>query len=293
MNEDKLILFNNKKIRSVWFAERWWFVVEDVIVALTDSKDPKQYIQKLKQRDEVLAEGWVQIVHTLLVQTEGGKQQMNCADKEGIFRIIQSIPSKKAEPFKRWLAKVGSERIDEIENPELAQDRAKEYYEKKGYPKDWILKRMRGIAVRQDLTAEWKNRGIDENKEYAILTNEISQATFGIPIKEHKKIKNLDPKLVNQNLRDHMTDLELIFSMLGEASTTEIVKNQNIQGFNENKVAAIEGGKIAGDARKELEKKSGGRVVSSKNSSNIIVNAEKNKNDDFFNKIKVKEVANK
>ncbi|HLD55043.1 MAG TPA: Bro-N domain-containing protein, partial [Candidatus Nanoarchaeia archaeon] len=186
MNEDKLILFNNKKIRSVWFAERWWFVVEDIIFALADSKDPKQYIQKLKQRDEVLAEGWVQIVHTLLVQTEGGKQQMNCADKEGIFRIIQSIPSKKAEPFKRWLAKVGSERIDEIENPELAQDRAKKYYEKKGYPKDWIEKRMRGIAVRQDLTAEWKNRGIDENREYAILTNEISQATFGIPIKEHK-----------------------------------------------------------------------------------------------------------
>src|SRR3989339_316290 len=175
MNEDKLILFNNKKIRSVWFAERWWFVVEDIIFALADSKDPKQYIQKLKQRDEVLAEGWVQIVHTLLVQTEGGKQQMNCADKEGIFRIIQSIPSKKAEPFKRWLAKVGSERIDEIENPELAQDRAKKYYEKKGYPKDWIEKRMRGIAVRQDLTAEWKNRGIDENREYAILTTEISK----------------------------------------------------------------------------------------------------------------------
>ncbi len=269
MNEDKLILFNNKKIRSVWFAERWWFVVEDIIFALADSKDPKQYIQKLKQRDEVLAEGWVQIVHTLLVQTEGGKQQMNCADKEGIFRIIQSIPSKKAEPFKRWLAKVGSERIDEIENPELAQDRAKKYYEKKGYPKDWIEKRMRGIAVRQDLTAEWKNRGIDENREYAILTNEISQATFGIPIKEHKKIKNLDPKFINQNLRDHMTDLELIFSMLGEKVTTEITKNEDSTGFNECLDASVRGGNVAGKARKDAEKEIGKPILSDKNNLNL------------------------
>jgi len=265
MNEDKLILFNNKKIRSVWFAERWWFVVEDIIFALADSKDPKQYIQKLKQRDEVLAEGWVQIVHTLLVQTEGGKQQMNCADKEGIFRIIQSIPSKKAEPFKRWLAKVGSERIDEIENPELAQDRAKKYYEKKGYPKDWIEKRMRGIAVRQDLTAEWKNRGIDENREYAILTNEISQATFGIPIKEHKKIKNLDPKFINQNLRDHMTDLELIFSMLGERVATEITQERDSKGFMECQNSAKEGGEVAGNARKDAEKKLGRSIISKGN----------------------------
>ena len=269
MNEDKLILFNNKKIRSVWFAERWWFVVEDIIFALADSKDPKQYIQKLKQRDEVLAEGWVQIVHTLLVQTEGGKQQMNCADKEGIFRIIQSIPSKKAEPFKRWLAKVGSERIDEIENPELTQDRAKKYYEKKGYPKDWIEKRMRGIAVRQDLTAEWKNRGIDENREYAILTNEISQATFGIPIKEHKKIKNLDPKFINQNLRDHMTDLELIFSMLGEKVTTEITKNEDSTGFNECLDASVRGGNVAGKARKDAEKEIGKPILSDKNNLNL------------------------
>jgi hypothetical protein len=189
----------------------------------------------------------------------------DCANTENLFRIIQSIPSKKAEPFKRWLAKVGYERIQEIENPELAQERAKEYYELKGYPKDWIDKRIRGIAIRQDLTDEWKQRGVEEQKEYAILTNEISKATFGVPIKEHKKIKGLDPQFKNQNLRDHMTDLELIFTMLGEASTTEITRARDVQGFVGNREAAREGGRIAGNARAELENKTGRNVVSSDN----------------------------
>ena len=164
-NETHIAIFSGKAIRRTWFAERWWFVVEDIISTLTDSSDSKQYIQKLKQRDKILAEGWVQIVRTLSIQTEGGKQSMNCSDTEGIFRIIQSIPSKKAEPFKRWLAKVGYDRIKEIENPELAQERMKQLYEKKGYSKDWIEKRLRGIAVRQELTDEWKQRGIEKEKD--------------------------------------------------------------------------------------------------------------------------------
>jgi DNA-damage-inducible protein D len=259
--ETHIAVFNGSKIRKIWFAERWWFVVEDVISVLTDSNDPKQYIQKLKKRDETLSQGWVQIVHTLSIQTAGGKQPMNCSDTEGIFRIIQSVPSKKAEPFKRWLARVGYERVQEIENPELAQERMKEIYEKKGYHKNWIDKRLRGIAIRQNLTDEWKNRGVEENAEYAILTNEIAKATFGISIDEHKKIKEID----RENLRDYMTDLELIFSMLGEASTTEISKEKNTKGFSQNLVAAKLGGDVAGKARKDLEKKSGKKIVTNKN----------------------------
>lgn len=236
-----------------------------MIVALTDSKDPKQYIQKLKQRDEEISKGWVQIVLTLPIMTKGGMQRLNCVNTESAFRLIQSIPSKKAEPFKLWLAKVGYDRIKEMENPELAQDRAKEYYKLKGYPKSWIEKRLRGIAIRQELTDEWQGRGVNKNIEFVILTDEISKATFGVGIKEHKKIKNLDPKYKNQNLRDHMTDLELIFNMLGEASTTEIAKNSDAQGFKENKFAAEKGGKIAGDARKNLEIETGKKVISKKN----------------------------
>ncbi|PIY60207.1 phage antirepressor protein, partial [Candidatus Woesearchaeota archaeon CG_4_10_14_0_8_um_filter_47_5] len=198
------------------------------------------------------------------VETKGGKQRMNCANTKGVFRIIQSIPSKRAEPFKLWLAKLGQERIEEIENPELAQDRVKEYYELKGYPKDWIDKRLRGIAVRQDLTDEWKQRGIEKQKDFAILTNEIHEATFDISIQNHKELKNL-PKKSKTNLRDHMTDLELIFTMLGEASTTEIAKKRDSQGFVENKLAAEEGGKIAGDARKKLELKTSDKIVGKEN----------------------------
>ncbi len=255
-------MFDNKKIRRVLHREQWFFSVVDIVGALIESKDIKQYIKKMRQRDEFLSKGWVQIVHPLKLETSGGIQLVNCANKEGIFRIIQSIPSKRAEPFKLWLAKVGSERIDEIENPELAQNRAKEYYEKKGYSKSWIDKRIRGIAVRQDLTKEWDGREVKEGREYAILTNEISNATFGIPISEHKKIKGLNPLSKNENLRDGMTDLELIFSMLGEASTTEIVKEKDVRGFEENKIAAIKGGRIAGEAREKLERELNKKVVS-------------------------------
>ena len=260
-NNTHIAIFNGKTIRKTWYAERWWFVIEDIISILTDSNDPKQYIQKLKQRDEILAEGWVQIVHTLLIYTKGGKQLMNCADTEGIFRIIQSIPSKKAEPFKKWLAKVGYERVQEIENPELAQDRMKQLYELKGYSKDWIEKRLRGIAIRQELTDEWKQRGIKREKEFAILTNEISQAAFGKTVEEYKSFK----KLKRENLRDHMDDLELIFSMLGEAATTKIAKSKDVLGFEENKTAARQGGEVAGNARKELESKTGESVLTEDN----------------------------
>jgi len=286
-----LVVFQGKQIRRIWHNDEWYFVLEDIVSVLTDSKDTKQYIQRMKQRDEPLAEGWVQIVHTLAVDTAGGKQKMNCVNTKGAFRIIQSIPSPKAEPFKRWLAKVGYERIQEIENPELAQERAKEYYELKGYPKNWIDKRIRGIAIRQDLTDEWKHRGIEEGKDYAILTNEISKATFGVPIKKHKEIKGIDPKFKNQNLRDNMTDLELIFNMLGEASTTEITRTRDAQGFVENLGAARKGGEIAGGARQKLEQETGKSVVSSDNYLEIAGKVEKLGNSSISN-IRKKKLKN-
>jgi len=256
-------LFESKQVRSVWneTEEKWYFVVSDVVQVLTDTPNPTDYIKKMKKRDEALAKGWGQIVPPLYVETSGGRQKMGCANAQNLFRIIQSIPSPKAEPFKLWLAKVGAERLEEIENPELASQRTRELYKLKGYPDDWIEKRMRSIAIREELTEEWKNRGVNEQIEYAILTAEISKATFGYTPKEYKEIKGLK----SQNLRDHMTDLELIFSMLGEASTKEIAVNTDTQGFNENKKAAKAGGKIAGDARKQLELKSGKKVVSSNN----------------------------
>ncbi len=264
-SDNALVVFQGNGIRRRWYNEQWHFVIVDVVEILTNSLQPEGYIKDMRRRDPELSKGWGQIATPLLIQTKGGPQKINCASTEGIFRIIQSIPSPKAEPFKRWLAKVGYERIQEIENPEIAQERAKEYYELKGYPKDWIDKRLRGIAIRQGLTDEWKQRGIEEKKEYAILTNEISKATFGVSIKNHKEIKGLDPKFKNQNLRDHMTDLELIFTMLGEASTTEIARSKDAQGFNENMNAARKGGGIAGNARQELEYESGRKVVSSEN----------------------------
>ncbi|MCL4481260.1 MAG: Bro-N domain-containing protein [Bacteroidetes bacterium] len=256
-------LFESKQIRTVWNEQdqKWYFVVEDVVLALTDSKDPKQYIKRMRQRDDELAKGWVQFVPTLLVETAGGKQRMGCANAKGLLRIIQSIPSPKAEPFKLWLAQVGSDRLDEIENPELATQRTRELYKIKGYPDDWIEKRMRSIAIREELTDEWKNRGVKEEIEYSILTAEISKATFGLTPSEYKKVKGLK----SQNLRDHMNDLELIFSMLGEASTTKVTRAKNAKGFIENKVAARIGGKIAGNALKELEKESGEKVITSEN----------------------------
>lgn len=202
-----------------------------------------------------------------------GSAKLNCANTEGIFRVIQSIPSLKAEPFKRWLAKVGYERIQEIEDPELATKRTRALYKAKGYPDDWIEKRMRGIAIREQLTNEWEQRGIKEQKEYAILTAEISEAAFGLKPSEHKKLKSLK----SENLRDHMTDLELIFSMLGEASTTEIAVQKDTQGFEENRDAARAGGKIAGNARKELEDESGRKVVSSSNFRDSTISVDESK----------------
>ncbi|MFZ5569196.1 MAG: Bro-N domain-containing protein [Thermodesulfobacteriota bacterium] len=259
--ETKLVVFKNKSIRRTLHNNEWWFVVEDVVLALIDSKDPKQYIQRMKQRDPELGKGWVQIVHTLSIETTGGQQRMLCANTEGIFRIIQSIPSPKAEPFKRWLAKIGYERVQEIEDPELASKRTRELYKAKGYSEDWIEKRMRGIAVRAELTEEWKKRDVKGEPEYAILTSEISKAAFGMTPGEYKKYKGLD----RQNLRDHMTDLELIFSMLGEAATTEIVRKQDARGFFENKVAARKGGRISGEAREKLEAETGESVVTPEN----------------------------
>lgn len=257
-------LFESKSIRSVWVdaEQKWYFVVADVVLALTDSANPTEYIKKLRYRDADLSKGWGQIVTPLVVPTPGGPQKLNCANTENLLRIIQSIPSPKAEPFKRWLAKVGAERLEEIENPELAAKRMREIYHAKGYSDAWIEKRVRGIAVRDELTDEWKKRGVGENREYAILTAEISKATFGMTPTEYKAVKALEQP---DNLRDHMTDLELIFTMLGEASTTEIARTQDAQGFPENKKAAKQGGTIAGNARRELEQRTGEKVVSREN----------------------------
>lgn len=213
--ETAIVIFREKTIRRAWHNEQWWFAVADVVAALTDSVNPIDYLKKMRSRDKELAKGWGQIVTPLLIETSGGKQKVNCANTEGLLRIIQSIPSPKAEPFKLWLAQVGYERIQEIENPELAQERMKQLYEQKGYPKDWIDKRLRGIAIRQNLTDEWQERGITGQRDYAILTAEISKATFGMTPSEYKQYKNL-PSKSKTNLRDYMTDLELIFTMLGE-----------------------------------------------------------------------------
>ncbi len=257
----KIAIFRKREIRKTIYKNEWWFVVNDVVSALTDSANVQDYVKKMRMRDSELGKGWGQIVTPLSVRTAGGDQQLNCANTEGIFRIIQSIPSPKAEPFKRWLARVGYERIREIENPELATKRTRALYKAKGYSDDWIEKRLRGIAIREELTDQWKNRGIKEQKEYEILTAEISKATFDMTPSAYKKHKGLK----RENLRDHMTDLELIFSMLGEASTKEIAINKDAQGFGENKQAAFEGGVVAGNARKELEHKSGKKVISAEN----------------------------
>lgn len=257
----KIAVIKGKEIRKTIFNNEWWFVVNDVVQALTDTPDPKDYIRKMRDRDEDLGKGWGQIVTPLSVDTSGGKQKINCANAKGLLRIIQSIPSPKAEPFKQWLAQVGSDRLDEIENPELATQRTRELYKLKGYLDDWIEKRMRSIAIREELTDEWKNRGIGEQQDYSILTSEISKATFGMTPSEYKKFKGLK----RENLRDHMNDLELIFSMLGEASTTAIVKTKNPKGFVENKIAAIQGGNVAGNARRELESKTNTKVSTSEN----------------------------
>jgi len=261
MTVTQIALFRNKEIRKKLHNGEWWFVVEDIIVALTDSKNPKDYITKMRLRDSELSKGYGQIVSTLLIETKGGKQKMNCASTENILRIIQSIPSPKAEPMKRWLARVGFERIQEIEDPELATKRTRVLYKLKGYPDSWIEKRMRGIVIREELTNEWKNRGIEKDLDYKILTAEISKATFGVTPSQYKKLKGLK----RQNLRDHMDDFELIFTMLGERSTTEIHKTENSHGFTKLKKDAEDGGEIAGVARRKLEKRLKRSIVTKQN----------------------------
>lgn len=258
-------LFQDKKIRSVWNEEeeQWYFSVIDVVEVLTDSPTPRQYWRKMKDRDLKEYESYPFWVQLKLPSSDGKKYATDCANVKGLLRIIQSIPSPKAEPFKQWLAQVGYERMLEIENPELAQERMKELYEQKGYPKDWIDKRFRGIAIRQNLTDEWKRRGITEEHDYAILTAEISKATFGMTPSEYKEFKGLTKK--NQNLRDHMDDLELIFTMLGERVTTEISQKENPESFLESKKIAKRGGNVAGKAREATEKELGRRVSTSKN----------------------------
>jgi hypothetical protein len=259
----KISIFQRKEIRKVIHNNEWWFSVTDVIFALTDSADPRDYWYRMKMR--VKEEDGFEpstICRQLKLSADDGKmRETDCANIEGIFRIIQSIPSPKAEPFKRWLAKVGYERVEDIVEPELATKRTRALYKAKGYSDAWIEKRMRGIEVRETLTDEWKKRSVKEGREFAILTAEISKAAFGMTPSEYQDFKGLD----KQNLRDHMNDLELIFTMLSEASTTEIAKNKNAQGFKENKVAAKEGGSVAGSARKDLEKKSGKKVSTSEN----------------------------
>ncbi len=259
----KIALFKGKQIRKTLYLNEWWFSVVDVIEALTESERPSVYWTAMKAR--VKAEGGFElstICRQLKLPAEDGKMRItDCADTEGVFRIVQSIPSQKAEPFKRWLAKVGYERVQEIENPELATKRTRLLYKLKGYPEDWIEKRMRGIAIREELTDEWTKRGASEQRDYEILTSEISKATFGVTPGEYKKLKGLE----RQNLRDHMDDFELIFTMLGERSTTEIHRHEGSKGIPKLKHDASRGGKIAGNARKALEKELGHTVVSKSN----------------------------
>lgn len=263
-SHNKLVVFEDKKIRRIFHNGEWYFSIIDIVEVLTESPNPRRYWSDLKvQLSEI--EGFVQLygksVQLKLESSDGKKYLTDTANTETILRIIQSIPSPRAEPFKQWLAKVGYERIQEIEDPELATKRTREIYKAKGYSDAWIEKRMRGIAIREELTDEWDKRGIKLQREYAILTAEISKATFGMTPAEYKQHKGLQ----QENLRDHMTDLELIFSMLGEAATKEIAVNRDTQGFDENKNAAKMGGRIARNAREELEQETGKPVVSQEN----------------------------
>jgi len=256
-------LFQSREIRRALHNDEWWFVITDIIAALTDAADPSDYWKKMRRRDPALgldSQGGGQIVPPLglAFDTAGGRQKLQCWNTQGIFRLIQSIPSPKAEPLKRWLAKVGKERLDEIENPELAMGRMQDLYEKKGYPKEWIDKRLRGIAVRQDLTDEWKQRGVTNSQEFAILTNEIMQGTFALRVDEYKQVK----ALARENLRDHMTDIELILTMLGEATTTKLHRDRDSVGMPKLKKDAKDGGAVAGRTRKDIEQQSGKPVIS-------------------------------
>jgi len=270
IDNKSLIVFQGKGIRRLWYNDEWYYSVIDIIAVLTEQEDfqtARKYWNKLSQRLREEGSEVVTNCHQLKLPAPDGKlRETDCANAKSIFRIIQSVPSKKAEPLKLWLAQVGHERIQEIENPELAQKRMKEIYKAKGYSDDWIEKRVRGIAIRDELTDEWDKRGIETEKEYAILTSEISKAAFGLTPSQYKELKGLK----RENLRDHMNDLELIFTMLGEASTTKIARKKDAQGFVENQNAAKEGGFVAGVARKELENKTGDKFVSEENYLHLV-----------------------
>ncbi len=259
----KVALFKGKQIRRTIHKNEWWFSVIDVIEVLTGNERPRKYWSDLKSK--LIREGYDEVSEKIgqlkLIAPDGKMRVTDCANTEGMFRIIQSIPSPKAEPFKLWLAKVGYERIQEIEDPELATKRTRALYKAKGYSDDWIEKRMRGIAIREELTDEWQKRGAREQRDYEILTAEISKATFGITPSQYKKLK----KLKRENLRDHMDDFELIFTMLGERATTEIHKTEDSKGMKKLQKDAGDGGAIAGGARKNLEKRLGRSIVSRKN----------------------------
>jgi len=263
METTKIAVFKGREVRKTIHNNEWWFSITDIIEALTGNERSRKYWNDLKKK--LIKEGYSEVsekIGQLKLEAKDGKNYLtDCANTETVFRIIQTIPSPKAEPFKRWLAKVGYERVQEIEDPELGTKRTRALYKAKGYPDVWIEKRMRGIAIREELTEEWKNRGVKEEPEYAILTAEISKATFGLTPSQYKRLKGLK----RENLRDHFNDLELVFNMLGEAATTEITKNKDARGFVENKEAAHEGGDVAGKARKDLESRTGKRVVSRRN----------------------------
>lgn len=271
----KISLFQGKQIRRVFHENEWWFSVVDVVGFLTESQKPRDYWHKMKAREKKDANAELSTICRQLKLTapDGKLRETDCANTEGIFRILQSVPSPKAEPFKLWLAKVGKERIDEIENPELGMDRVKSLYEKKGYDKGWIDKRMRGISVRQSLTDEWADRGAEKSIDYAILTNDIMQGTFDLKVNEYKQVKGLN----KENLRDHMTDLELIITMLGEATTTQITQQKNTKGLKNLRNDAKTGGAVAGRTRKDIEKQTGTKVISKEN----FLPGNKNKLQDF------------
>ncbi len=256
-----LATFEGKKVRKTWHNDRWYFAIVDIVVALTDTTNPNDYLKKIRKRDTQLSEGWGQIVTPLPIKTSGGIQKLNCSDVEGIFRLIQSIPSPKAEPMKRWLARVGYERLQEYEDPSLAIDRARSYYKKLGRPDEWIEQRLLGQETRNKLTDYWSEHEIKEGKEYAVLTNIIHKEWSDLSVNQHKELKGLK----RQNLRDHMTEAELIFTALAELSTREVAEHDNATGMRENKVAAKEGGRIAKRARKDFEKRTGRKVISNSN----------------------------
>lgn len=263
INLTKVAIFKGKQIRKIFYQHEWWFSVVDTIEILTNSERPRKYWSDLKGK--LNKEGYLELSEKIgqlkLKSLDGKLRETDCGNTETIFRIIQSIPSPNAEPFKRWLARVGKERLDEIENPELGMQRTKVLYEKKGYPKEWIEKRLRGIAVRQKLTDEWDVRGAETELEYAILTNEIMQGAFEMDVEKYKKHKSLK----RENLRDHMTDLELIVTMLGEAATTKITQDRDSQGVPQLQKDAQDGGAVAGRTRKDIEQQTGTKLISKHN----------------------------